>query len=421
MQSSTPVMFIATSANAEHGRGGRRRVVDVTHQARLHGFAPMILCFLPFEQVLRGPRFWCSGKASLSDEADCPVVYAPMLPLTRFRFMERLNMLWTGFLCYLFSFRFRSRLFYGHGIRAAEIALVARSLRKHARVVVDVHGVGSAEFAQKESLSLEHPRVRHLQSGEQRVLSGADQVVFVSERMRIYFKEVLNNDFANAQVIPCAVAVDDSLAEFEARDNLRAKLGLNERFVISYAGSAVPYQQPRQMVALFNQIHQHMPSAFFLILTHSTEIFEDYLTKLSTSPQDYLVTALPHEQVLPWLQAADVGLLLRDDSLLNQVSSPTKFAEYLKAGLPVLLTLSAGDYAQIAQRENLGYLLDPNNLEVNQPLLEFLNQVREDRKAYAQRCRTYALQNLSWDHYGKQLAQLLEEIAAKSSDNKNSR
>ena len=65
MTADKQVLFIATSANAEHGRGGRRRIVDVANQARLHGFSPRLLCFLPFEQVLRGPRFWRAGKASL--------------------------------------------------------------------------------------------------------------------------------------------------------------------------------------------------------------------------------------------------------------------------------------------------------------------------------------------------------------------
>ena len=94
MKAPGRVLFLATSANAEHGRGGRRRVVDVARQAQLSGFEAELLCFLPFSQVLRGPRFWRRGKASLSEEAGAPVRYFPMLPLTRLPLLSRLNSQW---------------------------------------------------------------------------------------------------------------------------------------------------------------------------------------------------------------------------------------------------------------------------------------------------------------------------------------
>ena len=402
------MLFIATSANAEHGRGGRRRVVDVANQVRLNGFTPTLLCFLPFEQVLRGPRFWKAGSASLSEEANCPVRYAPMLPLTRFWLMERLNLLWCGLVCWWIASRFGCRLLYGHGTRAAGIGLAAKKLRKSLRVIVDVHGVASAEYAFAKAASPEDRKFRHIQQDEQGVLSRADQIIFVSERMRGYFEAEMHRDFGLARVIPCAVDVA-ILSDTEKRGTKRERMGLSDRLVIAYVGSTVAYQQPRQMANLFSQIRKKLPQAFFLGITKSTQTFRDLLSELGVPEQDYLLTSLPHEQVMEMLQMGDVGLLLRGDSLLNQVSSPTKFGEYLLAGLPVLLTEHTGDYAAVAKRENLGYLVDLGNEQVDQALLEFLNNIQMHREDYHARCRNYAQANLSWGHYGKVLAALLEE------------
>lgn len=405
------VLFIATSANAEHGRGGRRRIVDVARQARLHGFSPRLLCFLPFTQVLRGPRFWRAGKSSLSEEAGCKVSYAPMLPFTRFVLMDRLNLLWCGLVCWLTSLRTGSGTLYGHGTSAAGIALVAKKLRKDKRVIADAHGVGSAEYAYATVAPANDKQLLRLQRDEQRVLSLADQVIFVSEGMRFYFQGVMKRDFSSAQVIPCAVDAA-SLPDAEKRDLLREKHGLTERFVLAYVGSAVAYQLPRQTVSLFSQIRELIPEAFFLGITQSPQVFRDLLSELGVPPQNYLLTSLPHEQVLEVLQMGDVGLLLREDSLLNHVSSPTKFAEYLLAGVPVLITKQAGDYGVIAHRKGLGYLVELDNMQVDPSLLDFLRSIQQHRQDYFKRCRNYAQTDLSWERYGDVLEKLLEDAAS---------
>jgi len=408
MTSERRVLFIATSANAEHGRGGRRRVVDVAMQTRINGFTPYILCFLPFEQVLRGPRFWGAGRASLSAEANCPVSYAPMLPFTRFWLVERLNLLWCGLLCWFFSMRMGIWILYGHGTRAAGIALVAKKLRKGARVIADAHGVGSAEYAYATAAAANEKQLLRLQKDEQRVLSLVDQVIFVSDRMGHYYEAVMKRNFSTAAVIPCAVDAA-SLPDVEKRNLLREKHGLTERFLIAYVGSAVAYQQPRQMITLFSQIRIVLPQAFFLGITQSPQVFRELLSEQGVPEEDYLLTSLPHEQVMETLQMGDVGLLLREDSLLNQVSSPTKFAEYLLAGLPVLLTKDAGDYGVIAQSKGLGYLVDLDKLKVDQPLVDFLRSVQFNREDYLNHCRDYTQSELSWEHYGKVLARLFED------------
>lgn len=404
------VLFIATSANAEHGRGGRRRVVDVATQSHLNSFEARILCFLPFEQVLRGPRFWRGGRKSLSLEAGCPVSYAPMLPLTRFELVEGLNLLWCGLLAWVVSQHAGSKVIYCHGTRAAAIGLVARSLRKATRVVVDVHGVGSAEYAYALGSSASQSHLRALRRQEQQVLSRADQVIFVSERMRAYFQVEMRQPFDTARVIPCAVDAT-TLPDLATRDLLRSKFGITDRLVIAYVGSAVAYQQPRQMLSLFAELRQNIPNAFFLGLTQSPQVFQELLTEFNIPTQDYLLTSLPHAEVADYLKIADGGLLLREDSLLNQVSSPTKFAEYLLCGVPVILTSAVGDYAGIASQNNLGYVLDPQVPQAEPSLLEFIAHVRANRADFARRCQSYALDHLSWQHFAPLLADTLTSLS----------
>jgi glycosyltransferase involved in cell wall biosynthesis len=66
---------------------------------------------------------------------------------------------------------------------------------------------------------------------------------------------------------------------------------------------------------------------------------------------------VPSDQVALYLSAGDLGLLPRRPSLVNQVASPVKFAEYLAAGLPVLTNQGVGDYSELVHREGIGVAL----------------------------------------------------------------
>jgi glycosyltransferase involved in cell wall biosynthesis len=62
----------------------------------------------------------------------------------------------------------------------------------------------------------------------------------------------------------------------------------------------------------------------------------------------------PGEKFVEMLSAADYGLLLREDTVTNRVSSPTKFAEYLAAGLEVVITDNVGDYSDFVKEKGVG-------------------------------------------------------------------
>ncbi len=403
------VIFVATSANAEHGRGGRRRIVDIARQAARFGRLSQIVCFLPFGQVLRGLGYLRSGKESLQNEAGVRVHYFPMLPLTRFAGVEALNIRLAGSVLRLIARRSHCRLIYGHGSRAAGIGLATKKRDARIRVIADFHGIGSSEYAYQHKAAQDNKTVVRLEEHEENVLEQADEVVMVSERMHTYLENKLQRSIPNAHIIPCAVESQHQ-PESTARQTLRERLHLADRFVFCYAGSAVSYQMPEQMCRLFESIRQAMPEAFFLILSQQGEVFRTYLEKLQVPAEDWLVTGVPHEKVFETLALGDVGLLLREDSLLNRVASPTKFGEYLLCGLPVILTPAAGDYPVSVQQYDLGFVIDENKLTADPDLLAFLNRVKAQRSEFALRCRSYAQDHLSWQKYGGVLNAVLESM-----------
>ncbi|MBK8338996.1 MAG: hypothetical protein IPK99_02825 [Flavobacteriales bacterium] len=69
---------------------------------------------------------------------------------------------------------------------------------------------------------------------------------------------------------------------------------------------------------------------------------------------------LAHAEVAQALAICDQGIMVREHTITNQVASPTKFAEYLRAGLPVIVSEGIGDLAELVTRDRLGQVHRPN-------------------------------------------------------------
>ena len=59
-----------------------------------------------------------------------------------------------------------------------------------------------------------------------------------------------------------------------------------------------------------------------------------------------------------YLSACDFGWMVRENTITNQVASPVKFAEYLAAGLEVIIGEQLGDYSEYVVTNKAGFIWD---------------------------------------------------------------
>ncbi len=83
---------------------------------------------------------------------------------------------------------------------------------------------------------------------------------------------------------------------------------------------------------------------------------------------DTLKERFTHRVIQAWLEPGEVrdvlrecdhGLLVREPTVTNSVASPTKFAEYLCCGLPVIISDHLGDFTALVESERLGIVVGP--------------------------------------------------------------
>ena len=297
------------------------------------------------------------------------------------------------------------RIFHGQALYSTMHAL--RAARKAgAKVVFDVHGVSPEET---EMTGGTPDRVAKTVEFEKQALAEADLKVMVSARMNRFYKEKYQIRELPCQLVPCCVRSDEFLITPEQRELLRTQKGIDGKFVILYLGTLSVWQWPEAMFNLFSHFNRENPDSllYLMIPGYDHPRAKEFIDKFSLQPGSYILEEVPHSEVGKVIGIADAGLLLRELSPVNLVSSPTKFGEYLASGVPVILTKEIGDYSEMAEQLNVGISLaiSGENFEKDEldKLLRFSADVSANRGAWRQRCMDAARENLDWKFYIGQL------------------
>lgn len=136
-------------------------------------------------------------------------------------------------------------------------------------------------------------------------------------------------------VVPCCIKeVTFNKAERQIK---RKELGYAEEdIIIVYSGTTAKYQHLEDMcLPLMKALSEKNNHIKLLFLTPDQEVMRELI--VTSNITKYQLLSVSQEQVASYLSAADFGVLLRKPTLVNQVANPVKIAEYLAAGLGIIM------------------------------------------------------------------------------------
>ncbi len=159
---------------------------------------------------------------------------------------------------------------------------------------------------------------------EKRALKKAEFVFFVSQAMKKHFEEKYKLNFdGKCYIMPCA--------NEQFHGEAFAAPGKYESNVFCYAGALSQWQCFEETVALYKKIEQAKPDSHLLLLVKEREQAEKMLAKYQV--KNYSIDYVPVDQLPQALQKAKFGFVLRKESPVNAVATPTKVVTYLCNGL----------------------------------------------------------------------------------------
>jgi len=223
---------------------------------------------------------------------------------------------------------------------ATMIAAIAKRLMKY-RLIWDARGDTLAEFLGAVRFLPWYLKIlAPLKSGaiKKRIKMAhmhSDYAIFVSEALRDLQGSSLPVD--RTLILPCLA--DESLFYYDKvlRRDARSKLRYNTNdIVIVYVGSTAMWQCVPETVGIMEQAMIANPDCKSLIITPSPGEFQKLFSEKFRNR--VTITSGKLSDMNRFLNAADIGVLLRRPDAINWVASPVKFGEYSLVGLPVITT-----------------------------------------------------------------------------------
>ena len=254
-------------------------------------------------------------------------------------------------------------LAHGRSYIPATIALALK--RKFGiKMIFDVRGLMAEEYVDARHWPEGGLRYRVTKAAERRIIASTDGVVTLTKRIWPIIKQWdgLKGRDVPHEVIPCCVDLASFKFDKELRAKLRGELGINDRFTFVYSGSLDGWYLTEEMADFFASIVRWQKDAHLLWLTTgSHDRVRQLMSAHGIGAENFSVRGVRPKEIPAYLAAGDVGISFIKRCLSKLASSPTKNAEYLACGLPIVINSGIGDSDALANESPAVILIDDFN------------------------------------------------------------
>lgn len=238
----------------------------------------------------------------------------------------------------------RPRIVHARSYLPGAVAQLVATLVPGARFVFDCRGLAGDEYVDSSHWTRDDVRYRLLKRAERVLFGRADAVVSLTRRLRDWLAaEGLTTARTRVEVIPCCADLERFRPDPEARARARARMSSGDRFVLAYSGSFGTYYCDDELAVLFAAVRRRRPAQLAVFTRGDTTRLRAALAREGVSEGDLWIEAVPSADMPAALAGADAAASLIQPWFSKIASSPTKVAEFLGVGLPVVANRGVGD------------------------------------------------------------------------------
>lgn len=248
-------------------------------------------------------------------------------------------------------------------VLAVHIALKVKRLGLVKKICLDGRGAIAAEWHEYNVMPSEKLR-NQIADLENTAVTKTHFRIAVSQALVAYWNESYYYNSNQHIVIPCTLGFSfnevksESESEVESEGesvDYRTKLKLaDDDIVLIYSGSVAGWQS---FGLLEDFLAPHLSKNKKLKVVFMSGNDKKVETLINKFPQQVQQIWVAHNEVQHHLKCGDYGILLREQTVTNRVASPTKFAEYLAAGLSILISENLGDYTAFVEQHLCGKVI----------------------------------------------------------------
>ena len=218
---------------------------------------------------------------------------------------------------------------------------------------------------------------------EKEMLVTADHIVVLTEKA----KQVLSIDANRISVIPCCADFshfDYNKISGDSTLLAKKKLGIEEdNFVLTYLGSLGTWYLLDEMLNFFKALKINNPKSVFLFLSPTEPDFiYDAARQKGINLDDIYIKFSPRKELPLLLSISSASIFFIKNTFSKKASSPTKLAEIMGMGIPVIVNSGVGDLDEIIQKISQGKIVDLDNRNPYEEIVKNIIQLKDaDRKS----------------------------------------
>ena len=265
-------------------------------------------------------------------------------------------------------------------------------------VIYDNRGVYIDEMIEVDRWKKNGLKEKFLRQVENLLERYCDRIVVVSNHFKTHIlSKHKNNISSKISVISNRTLIDMNINLTQKHSN---------KIILVYSGSYAVWQNSSELKKLFIQALNIFDDVIFKIISYEQDKFQSLFSAESELLQRINIVSVEPIKVKEELSKCNCGILLRENNLINNVSSPLKFAEYLAAGLPVLLSEGVGDTESIIKKYDVGIIIKNNNYIT---ALKDLREILNDKDVY-RRCLRVADKEFNINISFKQYQEIYDKL-----------
>ncbi|HXB41977.1 MAG TPA: glycosyltransferase [Bacteroidia bacterium] len=246
-------------------------------------------------------------------------------------------------------------------------ALIGLYLKKKydTKFIFDMRGFWADERVEGKIWKLKNPvhktAYKYFKRKEKELIAKADYTVTLTENAKNIVNKWNSEKKIKIEVIPCCTDLSHfKIWNEEEKLSVRKKLHLGaDAFVLGYLGSLGTWYMLDEMLDFFIEFQKVNPASVLLFITHDKpeQILKAALKK-NIRKNCILIQSAVRKEVPEYVSTFNAGLFFIRPTFSKKGSSPTKMAEILACGIPVITNSGIGDSDEIISESACGIVLD---------------------------------------------------------------